>query len=303
LVETKFVKISWNSRFLVCLSLLIIQTGFFGQTQAAPAPSTGLAVSNNLISKVAQATGVAPVLLIYNDAFSNVFSKFLGEIMKAEGFNSFDTTQLSSVTASTLSTYDTVVLAQTSLTTTQASMFSTYVQNGGNLIAMRPDSKLAPTMGLGTPAGSLNNAYLAIQTDNTYGQGFVADSLQLHTTGDQYSGVTAQKVALLYSNAASPTIYPAVTLNNFGNGKAIAFTYDLPTSVVYTRQGNPALANMQQLFNDGKLGVVQAVSYPKPNFSHFRATDIWIASPPIRRSTRAIATRKSWPPWSSRPAD
>jgi uncharacterized protein (DUF1501 family) len=34
---------------------------------------------------------------------------------------------------------------------------------------------------------------------------------------------------------------------------------------------NPALANMQQLLNDGKLGVVQAVSYPKPNFSHFRA--------------------------------
>ena len=39
---------------------------------------------------------------------------------------------------------------------------------------------------------------------------------------------------------------------------------------------NPALAEMQQLFNDGKLGVVQAVSYPKPNFSHFRATDIWM---------------------------
>jgi uncharacterized protein (DUF1501 family) len=39
---------------------------------------------------------------------------------------------------------------------------------------------------------------------------------------------------------------------------------------------NPAMTNMQQLFNDGKLGVVQAVSYPKPNFSHFRATDIWM---------------------------
>ena len=37
---------------------------------------------------------------------------------------------------------------------------------------------------------------------------------------------------------------------------------------------HPALAEMQQLFNNGKLGIVQAVSYPKPNFSHFRATDI-----------------------------
>ncbi|MBN9298251.1 MAG: DUF1501 domain-containing protein [Filimonas sp.] len=39
---------------------------------------------------------------------------------------------------------------------------------------------------------------------------------------------------------------------------------------------HPAMTEMQQLFNDGKLGIVQAVSYPKPNFSHFRATDIWM---------------------------
>jgi uncharacterized protein (DUF1501 family) len=39
---------------------------------------------------------------------------------------------------------------------------------------------------------------------------------------------------------------------------------------------NPAMGEMQQLFNEGKLGIVQAVSYPKPNFSHFRATDIWM---------------------------
>ncbi|HTE10802.1 MAG TPA: DUF1501 domain-containing protein [Chitinophagaceae bacterium] len=41
---------------------------------------------------------------------------------------------------------------------------------------------------------------------------------------------------------------------------------------------NPAMVDMQQLFNDGKLGIVQAVSYPKPNFSHFRATDIWMTA-------------------------
>ena len=39
---------------------------------------------------------------------------------------------------------------------------------------------------------------------------------------------------------------------------------------------HPALTEIQQLFNNGKAGIVQAVSYPKPNFSHFRATDIWM---------------------------
>lgn len=39
---------------------------------------------------------------------------------------------------------------------------------------------------------------------------------------------------------------------------------------------NPGMTEMQQLFNNGKLGIIQAVGYPKPNFSHFRATDIWM---------------------------
>jgi uncharacterized protein (DUF1501 family) len=39
---------------------------------------------------------------------------------------------------------------------------------------------------------------------------------------------------------------------------------------------NPGMTMMQQLFNEEKLAIVQAVSYPKPSFSHFRATDIWL---------------------------
>ena len=35
---------------------------------------------------------------------------------------------------------------------------------------------------------------------------------------------------------------------------------------------------MQQLFNDGKLSIIQGVSYPTPNFSHFRASDIWMTA-------------------------
>ncbi|MGI4870037.1 MAG: DUF1501 domain-containing protein [Janthinobacterium lividum] len=38
---------------------------------------------------------------------------------------------------------------------------------------------------------------------------------------------------------------------------------------------HPAMATVQQLYQNGKLGVVQSVGYPSPNFSHFRATDIW----------------------------
>ncbi|OIN56055.1 DUF1501 domain-containing protein [Arsenicibacter rosenii] len=38
---------------------------------------------------------------------------------------------------------------------------------------------------------------------------------------------------------------------------------------------HPAMTGLQTLANDGKLSIVQGVSYPSPNFSHFRASDIW----------------------------
>ncbi len=39
---------------------------------------------------------------------------------------------------------------------------------------------------------------------------------------------------------------------------------------------HPAMTGLQSLYNNGNLCVVQGVSYPNPNFSHFQATDIWL---------------------------
>lgn len=41
---------------------------------------------------------------------------------------------------------------------------------------------------------------------------------------------------------------------------------------------HPAMSGMQSLFKDGKLRVVQGVTYPNPNLSHFRSTDIWMTA-------------------------
>jgi uncharacterized protein (DUF1501 family) len=40
----------------------------------------------------------------------------------------------------------------------------------------------------------------------------------------------------------------------------------------------PPNGGMKLLFDDGKLTIVQGVSYPNPNLSHFRATDIWLTA-------------------------
>jgi uncharacterized protein (DUF1501 family) len=46
---------------------------------------------------------------------------------------------------------------------------------------------------------------------------------------------------------------------------------------------HPAMKGMQELFNEGKLHIVQSVGYPQPNFSHFRATDIWMSASDSRQ--------------------
>jgi uncharacterized protein (DUF1501 family) len=41
---------------------------------------------------------------------------------------------------------------------------------------------------------------------------------------------------------------------------------------------HPSMGGMRALYNEGKLAILQAVGYPSPNFSHFRATDIWMSA-------------------------
>lgn len=40
---------------------------------------------------------------------------------------------------------------------------------------------------------------------------------------------------------------------------------------------HPSMTALSNLFNQGKLNVIQGVGYPNPSFSHFRATDIWLS--------------------------
>jgi uncharacterized protein (DUF1501 family) len=39
---------------------------------------------------------------------------------------------------------------------------------------------------------------------------------------------------------------------------------------------HPAMTGLQSLYKEGKVAVVQSVGYASPNYSHFRATDIWL---------------------------
>lgn len=41
---------------------------------------------------------------------------------------------------------------------------------------------------------------------------------------------------------------------------------------------HPQMTQMQQMFANGQLRVINGVGYPTPNYSHFRSTDIWLTA-------------------------
>ena len=96
--------------------------------------------------RVRTQSSTAPVLLIVNSASPNPFGPYLGEILKAEGLNSFSVAQLSTVTPSSLADVRVAVLAETPLTDAQAVILGNFVAGGGGLVAMRPDARLASTL-------------------------------------------------------------------------------------------------------------------------------------------------------------
>src|SRR2546425_11519125 len=89
----------------------------------------------------------APILLVVNDAAPNHFGRYVGEILRAEGLNAYDLIQLSALTSADLTAHRLVILAETPLTSAQASLVSTYVSGGGPLLALRPDAQLASLFG------------------------------------------------------------------------------------------------------------------------------------------------------------
>lgn len=187
-----------------------------------------------------------PVLVITSAAAP--FDSYYAEILRNEGLNSFTIAGLATVDTTLLNNHDLAILAPTALSAAQVTLLTDWVNSGGNLIAMRPDPQLASLLGVGMTGSSLANAYLLVESSQAPGSGLVHQTMQFHGDADRYSLNDATAIATLYSTATTATTHPAVTLRSVGTsgGQAAAFAYDLATSIVYSRQGNPAWAAQER---------------------------------------------------------
>jgi len=199
-------------------------------------------------------TEASPPQLLVVSSSTNPFGSYLTEILRNEGVDAFTTLDASLLSPTVLGNFDVVLLGDMTLTPTQASTLSTWVNGGGKLIAMHPDAQLAGLLGLSSGGSALANAYLKVDTSSGPGVGITGQTIQYHGSADRYALNGATSIATLYSNATTATSNPAVTLRSVGSagGQAAAFTYDLARSVVYTRQGNPAWAGQER---DGVVGI------------------------------------------------
>ncbi len=116
--------------------------------------------------------------------------------------------------------------------------------NGFSLKAFGASAFLEGLLG-----GSADNDHVLVLIQLTGGN----DGLNMLIPLDEYSD---------YYNARSNIAIPEnKVLGLNGTGKAGLHT---------------AMTGLQQLYNNGKVNLIQSVGYPSPNFSHFRATDIWL---------------------------
>ncbi len=185
-----------------------------------------------------------PVLIVTSSTAP--FSTYYAEILRTEGLNAFKVVDVAAVNATLLASYDVVIVGKMTVPSAQVTALTNWVSTGGSLIVMAPDASLASVLGI-TPTGTtLTSGYMLVDTSSSPGYGIVGETMQFHSPASLFTTNGASRLATLYSDAATPTTYPAVTINTSGAGRAAAFAFDLAQSVVYTRQGNPAWAAQER---------------------------------------------------------
>jgi uncharacterized protein (DUF1501 family) len=87
-----------------------------------------------------------------------------------------------------------------------------------------------------------------------------------------------------------------IPLDIYGNYYNSRTNVAIPQSQVLRLDGtdksglHPAMTAMQNMFNEGKLNVVQSVGYANPSFSHFRDTDVWNSGDTTRNRRDRVKT-------------
>lgn len=261
-MEVKPVQpLQWLSTYRLCI---LQQHGHLLQRLIGPSQSC---ISFHTEGKPAP-TGRPDAAILVLLGRDRLYGAFYGSILEGEGFNNYATSPASDLTTESLQHRKVVVLAASHLNKPALAALTHWVRQGGLLIAMRPGPALYPLLGLKSfSVGALRWVSLVADRSTPYTRGIAATPLRLHGSLDLFrvasrnaSAVPATAKPLDDAQQAAPLVlarltegaygtplpYPAVTLAQDGTGHAVAFAFDLATSVVLSRQGNPQWADEER---------------------------------------------------------
>lgn len=93
---------------------------------------------------------------------------------------------------------------------------------------------------------------------------------------------TDRVLVLIQMNGGNDGLNMVIPLDRYAELTAARSNILIPSTRVLgltTTTGlHPSMTGMQTMYGSGQLTVIQSVGYPTPNFSHFRATDIWLTA-------------------------
>ncbi len=219
-------------------------------TGSRPTSTLGLALAEPVEARftVAPAPHLAampgaPVLVAVGP--KNPLGPYYAEILRAEGLNLFSVVATIDLTPDRLARATLVLMTETP-DEALAAHLSDWVQAGGNLVAIRPEGAWLPLFGLAPDGEAVTERYLQVDAAAPAARGIAGRAMQFHGPASRYLPEEDATILARLSTGAEPLPWPAVSLHRAGQGQAAAFAFDLATSVVRLRQGNPAFAGQER---------------------------------------------------------
>lgn len=89
-------------------------------------------------------------------------------------------------------------------------------------------------------------------------------------------------LVIIYLGGGNDGLNTVIPLEHYSTYYGLRSNIAIPESSVLKLAGNaqtgfhPAMTGMRSLYDEGKLAIVNSVSYPNPDLSHYRSTDIWM---------------------------
>lgn len=95
---------------------------------------------------------------------------------------------------------------------------------------------------------------------------------------------TDRVLVIVYLNGGNDGLNTVIPIDQYSRYDTLRHNIAIPQNNLLALSGHPELGlhpsmtGMRNLFNDGRLSIINSVGYPNPDQSHFRSTDIYMSA-------------------------